>query len=288
MDRSLDPVQLRTFVAVADLRSFTRAAARLGVSQPTVSQHVRRLEDAVGQQLVSRDTRTVTLTDSGDAMAGFARSILAAQDEAISYFTGSAVRGRLRFGAADELARAELPNVLRRFRASNPRLDLELTVTQSGVLLRRLAANHLDLVFVNQAPGSETGRLVRRDRLVWVGPDGVTVDASRPVPLVTYKAPSVTRSAAIGALDDVGRTWRITCNAQQMNGVHAALQAGLGVGVLAESRVPNGLANLSGRFGLPELGYLDTALVANPRSASEPVEALTRAILQPYLDTAAK
>lgn len=287
MEPSLDPVQLRTFVAVAQLRSFTRAATQLGLSQPTVSQHVRRLEDAVGQQLVARDTRTVTLTDNGDAMVGFARTILAAQDDALRYFTGSAMRGRLRFGAADELARTELPHVLRTFRKSNPGLDLELTVTQSGALLRRLAANHLDLVYVNQAPGTETGRLVRRDRLVWVGLEGTALDASRPVPLVTYKAPSVTRSAAIGALEDVGRTWRITCNALQMNGVHAALYAGLGVAVLAESRIPDGLVDLSGRFGLPTLGHVHTTLVANPRSASEPVEALTRAILQPPPDGSA-
>ena len=74
----LDPVLLQTFLAVAETRSFTAAGARLGISQPTVSQHVRRLETAVARTLVARDTRGVTLTDNGDAMAGFARTILAA------------------------------------------------------------------------------------------------------------------------------------------------------------------------------------------------------------------
>ncbi|WP_205856825.1 helix-turn-helix domain-containing protein, partial [Phytoactinopolyspora endophytica] len=60
-----DPVHLRTFLAVAETLSFTGAGARLGISQPTVSQHVRRLEDSAGRQLLSRDTRTVTLTDNG-------------------------------------------------------------------------------------------------------------------------------------------------------------------------------------------------------------------------------
>ncbi|MEE6287868.1 LysR substrate-binding domain-containing protein [Georgenia sp. MJ173] len=281
VDRALDPALLRTFVAVAQLRSFTRGAQRLGLSQPTASQHVRRLEECVGQVLVARDTRTVTLTDSGDAMLGFARTILAAQDQAISYFTGSAMRGRLRFGAADELARTELPQVLRSFRLGHPRIDLELTVTQSAALLRRLYAGHLDLVYVNQAPDSPGGRLVRRDRLVWVGLDGVPIEPSRAVPLVTYQAPSFSRDAAIRALEGDGRTWRITCNVRQMNGIHAALHAGMGIGLLAESRVPEGLVDLSGRFGLPAVGHVDTTLVANPRSAREPVEALTRAILRP-------
>ena len=88
-----DPQLLRTFLAVATTLSFTRAATQLGRSQPTVSQQIRRLEEACGRQLVSRDTRAVTLTDNGEAMAGFARTILAAQDEAVSYFTGSAMRG---------------------------------------------------------------------------------------------------------------------------------------------------------------------------------------------------
>ncbi len=88
-----DPVLLRTYVAVAETLSFTQAAGQLGLSQPTVSQHIRKLEQAAGRNLVERDTRKVALTDNGDAMLGFARNILAAQDQAVSYFTGSAMRG---------------------------------------------------------------------------------------------------------------------------------------------------------------------------------------------------
>ncbi len=104
----LDPVLLRTFLAVAETRSFTAAGVRLGISQPTVSQHVRRLEGAVARTLVARDTRGVSLTDNGDAMAGFARTILAAHATADAYFSGAATRGRLRFGAADDLAITQL------------------------------------------------------------------------------------------------------------------------------------------------------------------------------------
>jgi DNA-binding transcriptional LysR family regulator len=219
------------------------------------------------------------LTDNGEAMAGFARSILAAHDEAVAYFTGSAMRGRLRFGAADELALSELPTILRDFRQLYPRINLELTVTQSGTLLRRLEANYLDLVFINQAADSGRGRLVRRDRLVWVGLEGTQIDPAQPVPVITYHAPSLSRSAAITALQEAGRTWRITCNTREINGVLAAARAGLGVCVLAQSRVPPGLHSLSGRFDLPALPDVEMALVANPRSAHEPVEALSNSIL---------
>ncbi len=93
-----DPVLLKTFSTVAETLNFTRSAQLLGLSQPTVSQHIRKLEAAAGRALVARDTREVRLTDNGDAMLGFARSILAAHDRASSYFTGSAMRGRIRFG----------------------------------------------------------------------------------------------------------------------------------------------------------------------------------------------
>ncbi|WP_331714700.1 LysR substrate-binding domain-containing protein [Auraticoccus cholistanensis] len=278
MERHFDPVLLRTFLAVAGSLSFTRAAAELGITQPAVSQQIRRLEQAAGRQLISRDTRTIRLTDNGEAMAGFARAILSAQDEAVSYFTGSAMSGRLRFGAADELALGELPTILRNFRQLYPRINLELTVTQSGSLLRRLHSNHLDLVFINQEADTHLGRLVRRDRLVWVGLEGFEIDPDQPLPLVTYHAPSFGRSAAIGALTGIGRAWRITCNTRQVNGILAAVRAGLGVCVLAQSRVPPDLRNLTGRPGLPPLPDVEMALVANPRSASEPVEALSRAI----------
>jgi DNA-binding transcriptional LysR family regulator len=278
-EKNFDLGLLRTFLAVVNGLSFTRAAEQLGLSQPTVSQHVRRLEESAGRQLIRRDTRTVSLTDNGEAMAGFARTILAANDEAVSYFTGSAMSGRLRFGAADELALSELPTILREFRQLYPRINLELTVTQSGILHRRLTANHLDLIFINQEADSGRGQRVRRDRLVWVGLERTQLDDSQPVPVITYHAPSLSRSAAITALEDAHRTWRITCNTREINGVLAATRAGIGICVLAQSRVPGDLRILSGRLDLPELPDVEMALVANPRSARQPVEALSKAIL---------
>src|SRR5215468_12163470 len=132
-----DPHLLRTFLAVAQSLSFTQAAAALGIRQPTVSQHVRKLEEAVGRSLFIRDTRSVALTADGEAMAGFARTILAAHEQAAGYFSGSGLSGRLRFGVADDLALTPLPRILRDFRRLYPRIDLELTVAPSVGLERR-------------------------------------------------------------------------------------------------------------------------------------------------------
>ncbi|WP_026851505.1 LysR substrate-binding domain-containing protein [Glaciibacter superstes] len=274
-----DPVLLKTFLAVAGTRSFTKAAAQLGISQPTVSQHVRRLETAVGRILIARDTREVRLTDNGDALAGFARTILAAHAAALDYFTGSATRGRLRFGAADDLALTRLPRILRHFRQLNPQINLELTVDQSGPLYRRLKAGHLDLIFVKRSVGDDDeGSLVGTDRVVWVGQEKTMIEPGEPVPLITYRAPSLSRQLAIDALEASGRTWRITCTTREVNGVLAAVRAGIGIAVFPQSLIPDDLVKVSNRFELPELGQVDFTLMSNPSAAREPIEALSSAI----------
>jgi DNA-binding transcriptional LysR family regulator len=274
-----DPVLLRTFVTLAETLSFTRSAELLSLSQPTVSQHIRKLEKAAGRNLVTRDTRNVRLTDNGDALLGFARTILSAHDRASSYFTGSAMRGRLRFGAADDLALTQLPQILRDFRQLYPQINLELTVGQSGALSRRLQAGQLDLIFIKKETGDPRGRLVRRDRMVWVGHKSTVLEPGLPVPLIVYQAPSLSRNLAIGALESTGRTWRITCNTREVNGVLAAVRAGIGIAVFPESLIPADLAQVPASFGLPELGDVHFALLDNPASPREPVDALASAIV---------
>ena len=276
----LDPVLLQTFLAVAETGSFTQAGARLGISQPTVSQHVRRLETAVARTLVARDTRGVALTDNGDAMAGFARTILAAHATADAYFSGAATRGRLRFGAADDLAITQLPRILRDFRRLHPQVNLELTVNQSSPLLRRVHAGQLDLVFIKQTAGeSAEGTRVATDQMVWMAQDGIALEPGEPVPLIAYQAPSISRQMAIDALEAAGRTWRITCNTRDVNGVLAAVRAGIGVAVFPHSLIPADLVKVSQRLSLPELPAVDYVLIANPTVQREPIDALTNAIL---------
>ncbi|MBD8703631.1 LysR substrate-binding domain-containing protein [Frigoribacterium sp. CFBP9039] len=275
-----DPALLATFLAVAETRSFTNAGLRLGISQPTVSQHIGRLEKAAGRTLVTRDTREVRLTDNGDAMAGFARTILAAHTAAESYFSGSAMRGRLRFGAADDLAITQLPRILRHFRQLHPQIDLELTVNQSAPLRRRLASGHLDLIFVKQTAGESTeGTRVAGDTMVWMAQEKLQIETGHPVPLIAYQAPSLSRQLAIDALESAGRTWRITCNTRDVNGMLAAVRAGMGIAAFPFSLIPTDLVKVSRRFSLPDLGDVDYVLVANPVAPREPVDALTTAIM---------
>ncbi|MDP9696973.1 UNVERIFIED_ORG: DNA-binding transcriptional LysR family regulator [Arthrobacter globiformis] len=274
-----EPAQLRSFLAVAETLSFTKAAERLGLAQPTVSQHVRKLEVAAKRTLISRDTRDVRLTDNGDAMAGFARSIIAAHDAAARYFSGSAMRGRLRFGTADDLAITGLPRILREFRQIYPQINLELTVGQSDQLYKRLNSGQLDLVFVKWVAGAKDGTVVQHDTFSWVGLEQTALEPGQPVPLIAYPAPSLSRKLAIDALESVGRTWRITCTTKQISGVLAAVRAGIGVAVMPSSLVPEDLKVITRRFELPPVGDVDFTLIRHPLANAEVIDALTQAIM---------
>src|SRR5438067_2193122 len=112
---ALDPVLLESFLAVIQLRSFSEAGRRLGLRQSTISQHIRKLEQQAGRRLFVPDTHSVVPTPDGEAMEGFARSILDTNERARRYFRGSQLRGRVQFGASEDFVTSRLPEVLADF-----------------------------------------------------------------------------------------------------------------------------------------------------------------------------
>lgn len=275
-----DPVHLRSFASVARALSFTGAARELGVRQSTVSQHVRKLESVVGKPLFVRDTHSVALTSDGEAMLEFAGTILDATERALAHFGGSQVRGRLRFGASEDLVLTRLPTILAEFRRRHPLVDLELTVGLSGTLQRMAEDRELDLVFAKRAPGDANGTLVWSDRFVWVtGPDLPPLGPGEAVPLVSYPPPSISRAVAVAALETEGRPWRLACTSGSLTGLHAAALAGLGVVAHAETLVPPGLVPAPARSGLPELAGFDFVLSSGRRGLDGPGTALAETIM---------
>ncbi|MEU2230476.1 LysR substrate-binding domain-containing protein [Streptomyces vietnamensis] len=276
-----EPTQLRTFLAVAQTLSFTRAADRLGLRQSTVSQHVRRLEEATGRPLFARDTHRVELTEDGEAMLGFARTILQAHERAAAFFGGTRLRGRLRFGASEDFVTTRLPEILESFRREHPEVDLELTVELSGTLQARLAAGRLDLILAKRRGAESEGRLVWEDALVWIGAPGLRLDPDRPVPLILYPPPGITRARALEALEAQGRAWRIACTSSSLSANVAAARAGLGVMAHTRGLVPPGLVPVPARAGLPELGNVGFVLRKGRRGgeSQEAADALAEAIL---------
>ncbi|HVJ51607.1 MAG TPA: LysR family transcriptional regulator [Aliidongia sp.] len=274
----LDPILLRSFLAVARSRSFSEAGRGLGHGQPAISQHIRKLEAQIGRRLFVRDTHSVALTPDGEAMVAFAEHILDANERAERYFSGTQLRGRLSFGASEDFVFSGLSEVLRDFRRRHPLVDLELTVGLSGLLHAKLDDGELDLILAKRAEGEERGQLVWQDKLVWVGTSSLVVDQRQPLPLILYPPPSITRDQILQALERAGRSWRIACTSGGLTGLRAAALAELGVLALARELIPPGLVELPAI--LPELGDVTFVLRAGKGVRSAPAQQLSEAILE--------
>jgi DNA-binding transcriptional LysR family regulator len=145
---------LKTFVAVAELRHFARAASRCNISQPAVSHQIAQLEETVGAKLLNRTARRVSLTVAGDVMLEEARRILAAVDRArerMHEVTSGAV-GRIRLGASATPGLYILPPLLARYRAAHPNFDLQFQIGAVGEIAERVARNDLDMAVIAGRP----------------------------------------------------------------------------------------------------------------------------------------
>ncbi len=264
----IPPTWLRSFLVVAETRSFTEAAGRLNLRQSTVSQHVQKLEQSVGRKLFVRDTHTVVLTADGDAMCDFAKTVLDANERMTRYFFGSARREKLRLGISEDFAMSQLAEVLSTFRDQHAAVDLELAIGLSGVLYQRYDSGELDVIFAKRRSGDDRGEVAWREQLTWIARPGFQIEPDAPVPLVAYAPPSITRSLAVAALEEARRPWRMACSSGSLNGLRAATMAGLGIAAHSARLIPEGLEILDGINDLPALGEVEFVAIGPGRHHS--------------------
>jgi DNA-binding transcriptional LysR family regulator len=187
---------LRYFVAIAEERSFTRAAERLWVAQPGLSSQIRRLEAELGITLFTRHPRGVDLTDAGELFLERARAVLTAADDALA--TGQDLQtgrvGSVRLGLADEAHAVATPGLLAAFAREHPGVELVVVTSYTGALLRDLRDGRLDAVIAPSGFGSADLRSLRIASEPWTvlvapghrlaAPGPISADALRGEPIV--------------------------------------------------------------------------------------------------------
>ena len=278
-DQSLDIVLLRSFLAVAETLHFTAAARRRGLSQSTVSQHVSRLEQAIGRTLLLRDTKNVALTPDGEDMSQLARDVVAANDRAVNHFDPTVMRGRLRVGVSEDLVLSRLPEILRSFRDAHPMVELDMTVGLSAVLYEKLDAGRLDLLFAKRQRGDERGTLLWRERLTWLGSRAAAPTHDQPVPLVVFPGSSITRSAAIDALNAANRPWSIAFSSDSLVALMGAVRSGFGVTAQSSLLADSDLEVVSEVAALPSLPEVAFVVLGRGMHLEGPAAALARTIM---------
>ena len=195
----LNPLWLKTFAAAAAAPSFTEAARRLGLTQPTVSEHVRQLEQALNRRLFVRDTHTLALTSDGRSLLVHARIILDAHERAERLFDAPRLRGRVRLGTSDDLALGPLPDVLAAFRLAHPEVELDISIGVTSELYKLLDDNALDVMIGKRRRGDRRGQTLHKEALLWQAKEGLPLDPDAPLPLILLREPSVTRGLALDA-----------------------------------------------------------------------------------------
>ena len=250
---------LKTFLAVVDARHFTAAGRTLGLSQSTISQHIRRLELAAGRKLLARDTHNVTLTADGGLMARFAKDIVEANQRAADYFSNQHLsRDKVRFGVSEDLVLTGLPQILSDFLAVNRLLSIELSVGLADSLYNKLDSGRLDLIFAKRRKSDDRGQVIWRERLAWLSSRQFALRRDMPAPLVLYQASSITGTLAVEALNRVGRSWFLACSSETLSGLRAATLAGSGVTAQSRLLLQQGdLVEAPESASLPQLGEVE-------------------------------
>lgn len=236
--------QLRAFLAVAEQRHFTRAARELGMAQPSVSAHVRRLESELGNELFDRRKGDLRLTVAGEALLPFARRILADVDAASAELSqvGGLARGRLSIGATPSLAATLVPPVLARFHTAYPGIELALREAGSMELVAALVEGAVDIALVIlpvRHEALETQALLREELVVAVARTHplakrrtIALTDLRDVPLVMFRQGYDLRSATEAACRGAGFAPTIAVEGGEMDGVLRLTAAGLGAAIV--------------------------------------------------------
>ena len=260
---------LRAFVTIVEFNSFTKAGDLLGRSQPAISLQMNRLEDMLGETLLMRDGKNLSLTIAGETIFEYAKQILSLNDLAVSECTKSTVMGKVRLGIPSEFATILLPKIVGRFAKAYPNITLEVNCELSKTLLSRSGkAAHDVILALQNNPLEESDNLVKTDNLVWVSGPEYNPNKPPPVPLIVAPEGCIYRQRAVRTLNRIKQPWQIVYNIPDLTGIQYAIQEGLGVTVLAKSTVPENLKIIANSQRYPDLGSVGISLL-NVRNNSK-------------------
>lgn len=228
---------LRTLVAVVDLRSFTKAAQSLGVTQPAVSAQIKRLHLLLDCELFDKSAPGVSLTPSGKLLINYARRMLSINDQIVGMAVPTPGSRALRLGVPGDFAALLLPPVLARFRARHPHLRFTVRSEHFDIMSRDLRQGELDLMVGLSENGIPLdARHQWNEPSAWIRQPGFKLDLEAPVPLVTFSDACAFHRAAISTLNRVQRPFEVVFVGPSEACILSAVRGGLGVSMMARSR----------------------------------------------------
>jgi DNA-binding transcriptional LysR family regulator len=279
MATPLDLDQLQTFCVIADCGSFTEASRRIHKTQSAVSMQIKRLEERLGQTLLLRDGRTVSLTAEGDELYSRARRMLRINAEIIDLFSNDDLAGNIRFGVPDDYAVKLLPAILSSFQRTHPKIMVDVRCMPSEELLEGMKAGRFDLIVFTQGTMHEFGELFRTEPMHWVASHGGMALNTDPVPLACGPQSCCWRANAIDALNRAGLDYRIAYTSSNATAISSAVMSDLAIGILPESALQPGMRVVKDVKSLPRLPDAQIALMRGSQAYGGIYDALASHIV---------
>ncbi|NIF15615.1 LysR family transcriptional regulator [Pantoea sp. Cy-639] len=278
--RDLQIDWLKCFVAAVDTGSLSSAAIEVHRSQSAVSMQLKKLEAALGREVLKRGPRNLELTEDGQMLLGYARRLLALHAQTQAAFRGELLTGRVRLGVAEDYAAHYLTPILKRFAPRHEGVEIELTCEQSTTLIPRVVSGELDLALIS-SDSARRGSVLFQEPMVWVGSPQFELWTRDPLPIAVYETGSLARLGALGSLARQGRDYKVVYNSSSLAGQIVAVESGLAVAVLTRCSVPTHFQILGAMHGLGPLEPMNVAVYRSKASqGSNAVDGLRRFIVQ--------
>ncbi|WP_299842378.1 LysR substrate-binding domain-containing protein [uncultured Roseovarius sp.] len=264
---TLDSDLLRTFIAVADTGSFTLGAARILRTQSAASLQIKKLEETLGQPLFRRHGRGVSLTPVGEELLPIARQVTATLDTTLRHLTADQLAGRLRIGLPDDHSQDTLAQIIAEFAQSHPSVELEVICDLSARFPGLLANGALDLAVYEVETPDDPDTVLWRDQTQWLMSRHHDLLSREVLPVALFDRDCWWRDAALGALKAMQRPYRVIYSSQSVQGITAAVDAGVAVALLGSGAINEKMTALGPQQGFPEMPISNLILeTAGPES----------------------
>ena len=281
MPRNLDLTTLRSFVAVADVGGVTRASGYLNLTQSAVSMQLKRLEDSLDTQLLDRSARTIALTGAGEQLLGYARQMLALNDEVYSRLTDQAFEGEVVLGVPHDIVYPSIPQVLRRFNAEYPRMKVQLLSSNTRALKEQFARGECDMILTTEDQCDPGGETLVTLPLVWIGAPGGCAWKQRPLRLA-FEHRCIFRQKVQIALNQAGIAWEMAIESEQSRTIEASVSADLAVHAMLEGTAPHHCEIVQHGGALPDLASTNINLYVTDPAKGQMADDLANFIRQAF------
>jgi len=285
-DQQMETELLRTFMAVVDTGSFTRAARQVCRTQAAVSQQMKRLEQQLDKTLFIREGRSLQLTAEGKSLVGYARRILLLHDEAFKQLANGPEAKPLRLGCPDDYMHTVIPYLMKLIHRVHPELEVQVFGGSTNQLRPRLDAGELDLSVMTRPTEHDEGYVLFQDQGVWVLPDQIDLNQEAPLPLALSEPDCKFNSTVVDGLEKQGRSFQVKVVANNTALLAELVRRNGMVSAMVSSSVPEGVKTRPGGGDMPDLPsvaiVIAHAAIPHPNLGLQQLQQICSAFYQDY------